>query len=215
MSGSCPLCVCSATTLYSQDKRRQYFQCSRCDLVFVARSALISPEQEKEVYDLHENDLDDSGYKAFLSRAAEPLLSELKQPSKGLDFGCGPAPALANMLAQAGHNMSLYDIFYYPDEQVLNHRYDFITCTEVIEHLAEPQKVWTQLLNLLQPSGTLVVMTKLVISPERFQNWHYKNDITHINFFSRKTFDFLALQYDLSVTYIGNDVMLFKKPAMV
>ena len=111
--------------------------------------------------------------------------------------------------------MALYDIFYYPNTEVLNRQYDFVTCTEVIEHLANPNEVWAQLLNLLKPNGVLIVMTKLVIDQDRFKNWHYKNDITHINFFSRATFDYLAQHHGLSLTYYGDDVMLFKQSAIV
>ena len=215
MSESCPLCEHSHISLYSQDKRREYYQCSACDLVFVLRDQLISLQQEKSIYDSHENDIEDLGYQKFLSRAADPLLQQLQRPSCGIDFGCGPGPALANMLTKRGHNVALYDIFYYPESQVLNKQYDFVTCTEVIEHVANPQKVWQQLLGMLKPDSVLVVMTKLVIDQERFKNWHYKNDITHINFFSRTTFELLAKTSGLTLTFYGNDVMLFKKPAIV
>ena len=98
---------------------------------------------------------------------------------------------------------------------MLSSLYDFVTCTEVIEHLAKPDEIWAQLVSLLKPSGVLVVMTKLVINQERFKNWHYKNDITHINFFSPETFGYLAKQNGLSLTFHGEDVMLFKKTAIV
>ncbi|WP_105173237.1 class I SAM-dependent methyltransferase [Pseudoalteromonas sp. T1lg24] len=215
MSEPCPLCLHSKSTFYSEDKRRAYYQCELCQLVFVARSQLISLEQEKQIYDSHENDVNDAGYQKFLSRALTPLLPELAEASLGLDFGCGPGPALAKMLTEKGHATALYDIFYYPNTEALNRQYDFVTCTEVIEHLANPNEVWAQLLNLLKPNGVLVVMTKLVIDQARFKNWHYKNDITHINFFSRATFDYLAQHHGLSLTYHGDDVMLFKQSAIV
>lgn len=42
------------------------------------------------------------------------------------------------MLEEAGHNMALYDIYYHPDTAVLEKQYDFMTATEVIEHLYHP-----------------------------------------------------------------------------
>lgn len=215
MSESCPLCHHQNTSLFSEDKRRAYFQCQHCQLVFVPRGQLISLTEEKKIYDSHQNDVNDIGYQQFLSRALTPLLTELDKPSNGLDFGCGPGPALAKMLDEKGHSTALYDIFYYPNTDVLNKQYDFVTCTEVIEHLAKPDEVWMQLLSLIEPGGVLVVMTKLVINQERFKSWHYKNDITHINFFSRATFNYLATQNSLSLTFYGDDVMLFKKSAIV
>ncbi|BBN83077.1 methyltransferase [Pseudoalteromonas sp. A25] len=180
--------------------------------MFVDASEHLTAQQEKEIYDSHENDLADLGYRRFLSRVSEPLLARLEAPSSGLDFGCGPGPLLAKMLKEAGHEVALYDLYYANKPEVLTGQYDFITCTEVIEHIAEPEKVLTQLFSLLKPGAPLVLMTKLVIDRERFRTWHYKNDLTHIAFFSRKTFDYVAQIYDSEVEFIGNDVIVLTKP---
>ncbi|WP_439331990.1 class I SAM-dependent methyltransferase [Pseudoalteromonas caenipelagi] len=197
---------------YHQDKFRHYWQCNQCGLVFVDESERLTPQQEKAIYDSHENDLFDLGYRRFLSRVSEPLLERLKKPSNGLDFGCGPGPLLAQMLTEAGHRMALYDLYYANQPEVLTGQYDFITCTEVIEHIAQPQTVLTQLFSLLKPGAPLVLMTKLVIDKARFSAWHYKNDLTHIAFFSRKTFAYVAKIYDSEVEFIGNDVIILTKP---
>jgi len=135
----------------------------------------------------------------------------VKANSLGLDFGCGPAPALANKLSQLGHDVNVYDIYYAPNNEVLTKQYDFITCTEVIEHLASPTTQFELLIKMLKPDGILGIMTKLVLNKERFANWHYKNDPTHISFFSRKTFEYLAKRYELKLEFIGQDVMIFTK----
>ncbi len=57
------------------------------------------------------------------------------------------------MLEEAGHNMALYDLYYHPDTCVLEKQYDFMTATEVIEHLYHPDMVWKQWLNLVKPGG--------------------------------------------------------------
>ncbi len=77
----------------------------------------------------HENHLDDPGYRRFLSKLADPLLARLPAGSKGLDYGCGPGPALAAMLREAGHQVALYDPFFHPDLTPLERSYDFETCT--------------------------------------------------------------------------------------
>lgn len=211
MASACPLCLSHTITHFSQDKLRDYWQCAQCALVFVKPEQQLSLADEKAIYDTHQNTVDDLGYQKFLSRAADPLLAKLNTPSEGLDFGCGPGPALAHMLSKSGHSIALYDLFYHPDKSVLSKQYDFVTCTEVIEHFVSPAKDWSLLLSLVKPGGWLVVMTKLVIDQTRFASWHYKNDQTHVSFFSRTTFDFLAQRDGLTVEYIGNDVMLFKK----
>lgn len=208
----CPLCEHTTTHLYHTDKRRAYLQCAACALVFVERQALLAPENEKAIYDLHQNHPEDDGYQRFLSRVINPLLDRLSVPAKGLDFGCGPGPVLASMLRNAGHDVACYDPFYAPQTDVLDAHYDFITCTEAIEHFYWPKVQWQQWLSMLKPGGYLGIMTKLVKDPDAFSRWHYKNDLTHVSFFSRYTFQFLAHQAGLELTFIGNDVILMRKP---
>ncbi len=186
-------------------------QCPRCRLVFVPPGFHLSPEAEQAEYDLHQNSPDDPGYRQFLSRLADPLLQRLKPNSRGLDFGCGPGPALASMLKAAGQSMVMYDPFYVPDASALQQRYDFITATEVLEHLRRPGRELTMLWRLLKENGRLAVMTKQVKSREAFATWHYKNDPTHISFFSRETFNWLAGQWQAGIEFFGADVVIFEK----
>lgn len=207
----CPLCEETNTKFYFEDRRRQYFQCSRCELVFVPPEMRLDAVAEKAMYDLHDNDPEDERYRRFLSRLADPLTERLEPNSHGLDFGCGPGPTLSLMLEEAGHNMALYDVYYYPEQKALENRYDYLTSTEVIEHLYQPDKVWQQWLNLVKPGGWIGLMTKLVKDVEAFAGWHYKNDITHVCFYSRRTFQYLAERDKLQLEFIGNDVILLRK----
>lgn len=207
----CPLCNCENTLEFHRDRRRQYLRCQRCLLVFVPSQFFLSPEQEKAEYDLHQNEVDDPGYRQFLGRLAEPLSQRLAVGACGLDFGCGPGPALAAMLREQGYGVSLYDIFYHPDPGVLNERYDFVCATEVVEHLHCPGRVLEQLWQLLNPGGTLGVMTKLVKDQQAFAGWHYKNDATHVCFFSEQTWQWWAREYSAELERIGADVMLLRR----
>jgi 2-polyprenyl-3-methyl-5-hydroxy-6-metoxy-1,4-benzoquinol methylase len=208
---ACPLCDCEVTEFYYQDKKRSYQQCSRCALVFVAKPFHLTPLQEKAEYDKHENSVDDIGYRSFLARLTEPLIKQLAEGSKGLDFGCGSGPALMAMLEEKGFAMQGYDVYYRNDQSVLNTSYDFITMTEVIEHLAKPKAVLEQLLALLNTAGKLGIMTKLVIDKEAFSHWHYKNDPTHIAFYSLETFAYFAEYYQLEFQQVANDAFIFSR----
>jgi SAM-dependent methyltransferase len=208
---TCPLCHHHDVHHYFEDKRREYLQCQQCELVFVKPDQRLEAREEKAHYDLHENDPSDAGYRKFLSRIADPLTDRISSNSHGLDFGCGPGPTLSIMLEEAGHTMELYDIYYHPERAVLDKTYDFMTATEVIEHLYEPDKVWQQWLNLVKPEGWIGLMTKLVIDVDAFAGWHYKNDPTHVVFFSRQTFQFLAERDKLELEFVGNDVILLRK----
>jgi len=212
MTYCCTLCGAEAVSHFHTDKRREYVQCSVCHLVFVPEAFYLNREDEKAMYDNHDNNIEDLGYQRFLQRVIDPLVEQITPNSSGLDFGCGPGPALAHMLTEQGYEMNVYDIFYAPDKTVLQQQYDFVTCTEVIEHFNQPAKEWPILLSLVKSGGVLALMTKLVIDHARFLNWHYKNDPTHVSFFSRATFEFLAKRDNLMVEFVGNDVIIFKKP---
>lgn len=174
-------------------------------------SSWLDERQEKEVYDLHDNNPEDEGYRRFLSRLISPLLERLEPGASGLDFGCGPGPALAGMLAEAGMGMALYDPFFYPEASVLQRQYDFITCTEVVEHLHRPAETFRRLDKLLRPGGWLGVMTCFQTDDHRFANWHYRRDPTHIVFYRQSTMAWLARAYGWTLDIPAKDVALFRK----
>ncbi|QFU77941.1 class I SAM-dependent methyltransferase [Halioglobus maricola] len=208
----CPLCASDENSDYHRDDRRPYRQCGTCDLVFVPPTFHLDAAREKAEYDLHENNVDDPGYRRFLSRLATPMLQHLTPGSSGLDFGCGPGPALAAMLGEAGHCVTLYDIYYHPETAPLGDTYDFVCATEVVEHLAQPGMELSRLWHCLRPGGVLGVMTKLVRNPVAFATWHYKSDPTHICFFSRATWRWWAERHGGELEILGSDVILLHKP---
>lgn len=207
----CLLCQSPRIAPWHRDKRRDYVLCEDCRLVFVPPSFHLSPDQEKAVYDLHRNDVADPGYRRFLNRVAEPLLQRLPTGCSGLDFGCGPGPALALMLREAGHDVALYDKFYCADDAVLQRTFDFVCATEVMEHLASPGAVLQQLFGLLRAGGWLVIMTKRVQDQAAFARWHYIQDLTHIAFFSAATFTWIGQHWNAQVEFAGADVVLLQK----
>ncbi|MCQ3830537.1 class I SAM-dependent methyltransferase [Microbulbifer elongatus] len=226
VSSVCPLCRLRAAQpfLYHRDRRdkkrrtvedaalRSYYQCSACALVYVPEQFHLSAAQEKAYYDLHENSLQDAGYRKFLSRCAEPLVAALPAGAEGLDFGCGPAPLLAQLLEQAGHKMAIYDLYYQPDAAVLKRTFDFIVSTEVVEHLSAPGDVIEMLWQRVRRGGVLALMTKLVASRERFASWHYIRDPTHIVFFSEETFSWLAAHLGAELEIVAPDVIFLHRP---
>tara|TARA_Y100000588_G_C13993442_1_gene812517 strand:+ start:193 stop:843 length:651 start_codon:yes stop_codon:yes gene_type:complete len=207
---SCPLCQ-SSSSFFHKDFRRHYFKCDTCSLVCINQDSLPSIETEKAQYDLHENRPDDLNYQNFLNRLAEPLLEKLNPNSSGLDFGCGPGPTLSLILEEAGHRVSIYDPIYHPDINLLSQSYDFITATEVFEHLHQPAKDLKVLFNALHTGGWLGIMTKRVLDKESFTKWHYIQDHTHVCFWSETTFQWLSKKWGSSVEFPGSDIVLIQK----
>ena len=206
------MCHAAAVSGFHQDNTRRYFRCACCALIFADPASRLSPAEERAVYDLHQNDPADPRYRRFLSRLTNPLLTRLPDTAReGLDFGAGPGPTLSVMLKESGRRMAIYDPFYAPHPAVLDRQYDFVTCTETMEHFHTPHQEWRLLLGILRPGGWLGIMTKLATEPRAFASWHYKNDPTHVSFFSRETFQFLARRDCLHLEFVGNDVMLLQK----
>ena len=136
----CPLCHgTSINEAYHRDTRRNFYACMTCQLVFVPPEQFLTAEAEKAAYDHHQNSPDDGAYRQFLSRLFIPMQQKLPPGSQGLDFGSGPGPTLSIMFEEAGHTVSLYDYFYANDRSVLQQSYDFITTSEVVEHLHQPK----------------------------------------------------------------------------
>ncbi len=209
---ACPLCRKDTKEEFYHDHRRNYLLCRHCHLVFVPSTHYLSQADEKAAYDHHQNSPTDLDYRRFLSRVFDPLQERIAPNSHGLDFGSGPGPTLSVMFEEIGHTVTLYDHFYANNPAALHQTYDFITATEVVEHLHDPSTSLSQLWTLLKPGGYLGLMTKLVRDQQAFATWHYKNDLTHVCFFSRATFEWLANQWQAELEFFHNDVMIFFKP---
>ncbi|HEY6010816.1 MAG TPA: class I SAM-dependent methyltransferase [Nitrospirota bacterium] len=208
---NCPLCRSDDVRNFSRDNCRTYFQCGVCSLVFVPPAHYVTAEEEKKRYDLHRNSPDDPGYRGYLNRLFVPLSHGLSPGSRGLDFGSGPAPALSRMFREAGHSMALYDPFYEPDKSVFEQRYDFITASEVVEHLRDPKEELERLWQCLKPGGRLGIMTQFSVEQKAFSQWHYRNDPTHICFFSRPAFSRLSREWNADLVFPEDDVAIFCK----
>jgi 2-polyprenyl-3-methyl-5-hydroxy-6-metoxy-1,4-benzoquinol methylase len=115
------------------------------------------------------------------------------------------------MFEEAGHSVDIYDYYYAGNLSVLERQYDFVTATEVLEHLRNPGKELDRLWGCLRPGGNFGVMTKFALNQEKFARWHYKNDSTHVCFFSRSTFDFLASQWRAELSFVDKDAIIFLK----
>ncbi len=207
----CRLCNTKGAKLFHQDKHRDYFQCSECCLVFVPESQFLTLENEKSRYDLHQNSPADQGYRHFLSRLVNPMVTRLQPDSNGLDFGCGPGPTLSILFEELGHTVANYDPLYANDKPIFDNQYDFICATEVVEHLHHPGKELARLWECLKPGGILGITTKRVIDVNAFSNWHYKNDDTHVCFFSETTFQWLTHQWAADLSIISDDIVIIRK----
>ncbi len=227
---ACPVCTASNPSDFATIDERRYLRCHHCLATFLDHAQLPNRETEKSVYDLHQNDPDDPGYRRFLGRLAGPLLDRLEPASRGLDYGCGPGPALAAMLAEAGHQVAQYDPIYRPDNALLGSlrhscsmphsealnmnvfvSYDFITCTEVVEHFHHPAEEFRRLDAMLKPGGWLAIMTIFQTDDARFAGWHYRRDPTHVVFYRPHTFEALGRRHGWQLDFPDRNIVFARK----
>lgn len=208
---NCPLCGSNHIESYFSNKDSKYLICSECELVFSPDEFHLNETEEKSRYDLHRNNPKDERYRKFLSKIFNPVLRCLSPGDVGLDFGSGPGPTLSLMFSEQGYKVDLFDKFYANNESIFNNKYNFITSSEVVEHLGNPGVELNRLFNMLDNGGVLAIMTQMLSSDINFSSWHYKDDPTHICFFSKNTMKYLAKSWQVDVSFYGGDVVLFFK----
>ena len=207
----CNLCRSNAAASFETTDNKIYWSCTFCGCKYLDKSFFIDLQEEEKRYLEHNNDVKDKEYRKFLSKLSHPLKEKIYHGCDGLDFGCGTGPALADMLIEEGFKVSLYDPFFYPEKDVLSKQYDFITCTETAEHFYDPFKEFNALNDRLKPGGWLGVMTSFLTSDEKFENWYYRRDPTHVTFYCEKTFQVIASQRNWKCEIKSKDIVLLQK----
>lgn len=211
MKQDCPLCKVGAE-FFLKREGRSFFRCGRCDLIYVLASERLDLKSETERYKLHRNSAYDQNYRAFLNQLLIPLGKVLKPGAQGLDYGCGPGPAISVIMQEHGFHVTNYDPIFLKNEKALEQKYDFITCTEVAEHFFNPAQEFERINQMLHPGGWLGVMTSLHLQGQGFESWHYAKDPTHVSFYSSKTIEWIAERYKWNAKIERENVILFHKP---
>ena len=205
---SCPLCG-SPSFFLLLFRKTEYLRCSNCLGVFMNPSYRPSPEREKERYEKHNNDIYDQGYMKFVTTLVSLVTDNYQQGCRGLDFGAGTGPVAASMLERRGYEMELYDPYFHNDPDKLTGRYDFIICCEVIEHFYNPAKEFRLLRSLLGKGDSLFCMTCLLLPGTDFASWWYKNDETHVFFYTPESIEWIGTEYSFETAVEGSNMVRF------
>jgi methyltransferase family protein len=128
-----------------------------------------------------------------------------------LDYGCGPGPTASIMMAERGFPTNNYDQFFSDDEAVLSGKYDFVICTEVLEHLRRPSDDLAKIDAALNLGGVFGVMTGVLEDDSTFADWWYIRDFTHISFYRPETLAWIARRFNWVLTRPSRDAALFRK----
>lgn len=210
---------------------RQYHACASCGGIFLDRSLLLAPENERQRYLLHENTLENNSYREYLGHFIDaimnfPAISKVNSKNwKIFDYGSGPEPSLVKLLREKGFDARGWDPYFASDTEAFPEGADLVTCLEVVEHFANPREDFALAAAYLRFGGFFAIGTHLLDDgflndtpdcgsalSERFISWWYRQDPTHISFYSRKALCLVAKEAGLS--WIGTaapHVYLFRK----
>lgn len=207
----CKVCKSFDLNFFKKYGNLVYWDCRTCSAKILDPQHYVSNSYEKKHYLKHNNTINDVNYKNFLLKLIEPIKDKISTKDIGLDYGCGFAPALANILKSDGFKVELYDPFFFPNKDVLLKKYKFITCSEVVEHFFNPYEEFNKINNLLAFNSWFGVMTSFMPNDNKFENWYYRRDPTHVVFYKKKTFQHIAFQRNWQVFFPTKNVVLFFK----
>jgi len=208
--------ICNSKNLKIIDDKKVnnvYYHCQECDFVFEQEEKLVSNEIELKVYQGHNNTIENVGYVNMFNKFMVKTVDKYCKDKKNvLEFGSGPGPVLAELLKQKGYEVDIYDPYFSPEKVFEGKKYDIITSTEVFEHFNDPLKEIGLLKKILKKDGYLCIMTRFhPKDEEEFKNWWYRRDLTHISFYTPKTFKYIANKFDLEIIfYDDRDICVFK-----
>lgn len=206
--------------------KKIYWYCSACRGVFLDGKFFLDADSEKKRYQKHNNSLEIPQYRRYLEAFFEsiyafPAVSEEKDCMllKIHDYGSGPEPALARLLEQKGYQVRYNDLYFSPALLSFEGGADLVTCLEVAEHFKEPKTDFAMMNACLRPGGFLAIGTHLIDEKPQsgtmldfFQKWWYRQDETHITFYSELSLRIVAQAAGFKwLGRAGSHVFLFKK----
>ena len=180
-----------------------------CVGIFVDEGLRPDRITEKLRYQEHNNDINDLNYQQFVSPITEAILINHTRNDKGLDFGAGTGPVISKVLEDNNYSIAKYDPLFHNKPELLNDKYDYIACCEVIEHFHNPKKAFRVLKKLLKKSARLYCMTDIYDESIDFHKWYYKNDPTHVFIYQEHTIHWIQQEFGFLNVSITNRLITF------
>lgn len=206
--------ICGASTKHIEDKEIKvtYSLCDQCGFIYKNVDHHLNWELELKEYENHNNSFESKGYVLMFENLIDDFIRPLNVSGKVLDYGSGPGPVLKELLLQAGFETYDYDPFFNPNKQYLDHKYNLITVTEVVEHFFTPLNEFRHIKSLLNEDGYLVIMTKLnPPSVNEFLKSSYRRERTHVSFYALKTIQYIAEIFNLEFIRHNNKNIIVLK----
>ncbi len=193
MKTDCPLCSTENEIFFQEQEI--YYKCSVCFGIYADEENKLDLASEKKRYELHDDDTADAGYRKFANPIVSSILDDYKSTDKGLDFGAGTSAIISVILKEHNYDIKNYDPYFHIYPKLLEQKYDYISSCEVIEHFYIPYKEFKLLKSLLKENSKIYLMSELYNEETDFSSWYYKNDPTHVFFYSNKTFQWIKNEF--------------------
>lgn len=197
--------ICGSNTRVIRDTQFEidYYKCLECEFIQMDDKYKVSYEDERAVYDLHENSLECEGYVNMFRKFLDESVMPFRRNGCGLDFGSGPTPVLMQLINRDYEfDMENYDLHFQPDKVYENKKYNLVVSTEVVEHLLDPMESFELIYSILDEGGVFAFMTMIHNNDdESFKDWWYRRDKTHISFYSEKTLKYIADKIGFDFVY--------------
>lgn len=204
----CLFCQSEQTEKIIEDN----YRCLNCHVIFKSKNIHLEAEEEERRYQFHENDASEKNYYDFLIKLIKPIEHELVNVKSHLDFGSGKSSVYQKYFKERLCESWCYDLFFYPDKNILQKQFDLVTCSEVVEHFNNPDLDWKTLVATVKSNGLLAIMTNFYTDEIDYDKWWYKNDPTHVIFYSLKTIEYLEKKYLLKLQFSDNkSIAIFRK----
>lgn len=193
----CPLCG-EEKYFIKRYRRRSYYRCENCASISLNENDYPTPEEEKKRYLEHDNDVNDIRYQNFVRPIVSAIMNDFTSQHKGLDYGAGTGPVITKLLIDCSYDIKAYDPYFHNYPDYLEQKYDYIACCEVIEHFYNPSDEFKRLKKMLNKNGKLYCKTELLKENTSFENWYYKNDPTHVFFYTKKSLQWIKENFSFS-----------------
>ncbi len=217
---NCPLCKTisepidgACRELKLEKGVEHFFRCDGCGSVFVPERLHLDEDNERERYGEHNNQADNEGYRGYLSSVADKVASVVPdfETKRILDYGAGENFVLTTLLKERNIIAEPYDPNY-ESLATIDGEFDVIIACESIEHFRDPLAEFEKMTSHLKSGGHIWIRTEHLESAPYFSAWWYKNDPTHIFFYSEKTMNWLGKRFGLDlVMYDEKNISMFQK----
>ena len=209
----CLICNNDTKILNDSQIKVTYSVCDKCGFIHKNKEHHVDKEEEHRQYTLHNNSFNSEGYVNIFKKLIKNYITPLHDKGNILEYGSGPGPVLKELLIKEGHTVYDFDPFFNENKEYQNHQYNLITSTEVVEHFHNPLNEFEHLASLLEPSGYLLIMTRLrTATLDEFLNWWYRRDTTHVSFYTMESLIIIAKKFSLKIVKTNDiNVIIFQK----